>query len=172
MDYFQYFNLNPTFQIDLNELRKRYYQKSKELHPDFSANNIIEDADYLTALNNQAYQVLQDPVARLKYLIESIKGPIPDQHQILPQDFLMEMLELHESIYESKENLNHSELEKHKVQLEAYEKQALQTIEDAIHEFDNGNRSDSILNEMTFYYFKLKYFRRLRQTLTGSSIEM
>lgn len=29
MDYFQYFDLNPTFQIDLNELRKRYYQKAK-----------------------------------------------------------------------------------------------------------------------------------------------
>ena len=37
---------------------------------------------------------------------------------------------------------------------------------------DRGNRDPEILNHMKFYYFKLKYFIRLRENLSNSESEI
>lgn len=171
MDYFEYFGIKPGFQLDLNGLRKKYYEKSRTLHPDFDASQ-QEDKIFLTAYNNQAYQTLVDPLSRLKYIIETYTGPIQENHAELTQDFLMDMMDLHEQVNEAKQNADTKRLEVFKVDLQSLENKAREDSEDAINAFDNETYSDIIFNKLRVYYFKLKYFKRLSQAIEGGSIEL
>ncbi len=159
------------FQLDLNELRKKYYEKSKSIHPDFHASQ-KEDSLFLTAYNNQAYQILVDPLSRLKYIIETYHGPINENHALLPQEFLIDMMDLHEQINDAVTNADATLLEKFKVELNALDKNSLETTAPFFEAFDCGDRSDATFNELTVYYFKLKYFKRLKQGLEGGSVEL
>ncbi len=171
MDYFEYFGIKSEFQLDLNELRKKFYEKSRTLHPDFQ-NSDKDDKIFLSAFNNQAYQILVDPLSRLKYIIETNKGPIQENHALLSQDFLMEMMDLHEQVNEARTNSDSALIEKFKNELNAMEKQSFEDSKSEINAFDNGERNDSIFNGLTVYYFKLKYFKRVKQALDGGTLEL
>jgi molecular chaperone HscB len=166
MDYFEFYNIAPQFHIDLNQLRKKFYEKSRELHPDIS---VQDDSIFLSAYNNQAYQTLLQPLSRLKYIIETFKGPIGENTNLLSQDFLMEMMELHEEVNESVLNKDESSLNNLRMQLVKMEEHALADAEIAIKSFDSGERNDSVFDGLITYYFKLKYFKRLQETLSGES---
>ncbi len=170
MNYFEYFEINPAFQLDLSELRKKYYEKSRKVHPDFNADDKDESV-FLTAYNNQAYQTLLDPLSRLKYIIENTKGPIQENHALLSQDFLMEMMDFHEQVNDARLDVDSTQLEKFKVELKALEQKALDDAISQIKAFDSGDRSDSVFDVLTVYYFKLKYFKRLKQALEGGTVE-
>ncbi len=171
MNYFEHFGLKPVFQLDLNELRQKYYQKSKDLHPD---TNKKEEHDYvfLTALNNQAYQTLKDPLSRLKYIIELYRGALSEDEFSLSQDFLIDMMELHEAIHEAIESKDNAELSRLKSKIELMEKDALQNVLPAISKLDAVQINEDVLNNLIEYYFKLKYFKRLHQNLGNESAEM
>jgi molecular chaperone HscB len=171
MNYFEHFGLDPVYQLDLNELRKKYYQKSRDLHPDA---NQEDDNDYvfLTALNNQAYQTLKDPLSRLKYIIELHRGAALDNDFKLEQEFLLAMMELHEEIHdavisEDSDALNNAE---HKIVL--FENEALKDAMPSVTKMDSGQINEEILNKLSQYYFKLKYFMRLRQNLGREAIDI
>jgi molecular chaperone HscB len=171
VDYFEYFGIPAKFQLDLNELRKRYYEKSRSLHPDIQ-NSDKDDQLVLSAYNNQAYQTLVDPINRLKYIIENSTGPIQENHSLLSQDFLMDMMDLHEQVNEARGNANTVLIENFKNQLNILESKALEDANSQIVSFDSGDRNDTVINGLTVYYFKLKYFKRLKQAIEGGSVEL
>jgi molecular chaperone HscB len=171
VDYFEYFGIKSAFQLDLNELRKKYYEKSRTLHPDVQNSNKDEQL-FLSAYNNQAYQTLVDPLGRLKYIIETNKGPIQENHSLLSQDFLMDMMDLHEQVNEARMNADSVLIEKFKNELNNLERNTLREADPQIKAFDNGKRSDSVFDGLTVYYFKLKYFKRFKQALEGGSVEL
>ena len=52
----------------------------------------------LSTVNNKAYQVLSDPQKRLHYILE-LKGVFKEgENYLLPQTFLMEMMEVNEDL--------------------------------------------------------------------------
>eukprot|EP00879_Flechtneria_rotunda_P019501 GHRR01020482.1.p1 GENE.GHRR01020482.1~~GHRR01020482.1.p1 ORF type:complete len:198 (+),score=49.38 GHRR01020482.1:617-1210(+) len=65
----------PTYDVDLAALDKRYKQLQWHLHPDRSAgkpqDQQHQDAE-LSMLVNQAYQVLRNPLARANYMVRVI----------------------------------------------------------------------------------------------------
>ncbi|HEX5626250.1 MAG TPA: iron-sulfur cluster co-chaperone HscB C-terminal domain-containing protein [Saprospiraceae bacterium] len=173
MDYFTFYGLEPVFHLDLNELRKRYYQKSREVHPDMNTpgqtagGEAVDDPMYWTALNNQAYQILQHPVTRLKYLIERYSGPIPEQQHKLSSEFLTSMMEFHEAFHEARMDPSSGKLEALKQQLADQEMQSWNDFDHILLAFDAGDRSPEIMDELTYLFFKQKYFKRLRETAEG-----
>lgn len=98
-NYFDFYGLKPSFEIDATELRRLFLEKSRQFHPDFFEDDhaLQSKAIEVTAFNNKAFKTLNVPVERLKYLIQ-IHLSSDDSQQKLPQDFLMEMLELNEQI--------------------------------------------------------------------------
>ncbi|MBK8954934.1 MAG: Fe-S protein assembly co-chaperone HscB [Saprospiraceae bacterium] len=167
MNYFEHYQLAPAFYIDQNELRRKYYQKSRSVHPDQNPenNSIAHHDDYLSALNNQAYKTLLHPLSRLKYLLdtefEAGKGELIQDSQ----EFLLEMLELHEFIMEAIQAGDLNLMEQAKEQLNSLEKDADEKASPALRDFDQGLRNDRIRNEMQHYYNQLKYVNRLRENL-------
>jgi molecular chaperone HscB len=79
-DYFSFFGLSRSLQVDLPDLEKRFRELSRKLHPDFFYN--APPAERLASLErssylNDAYRALRDPIARVEHLlaIEGLASP-------------------------------------------------------------------------------------------------
>jgi molecular chaperone HscB len=71
-DFFQVFALERRLGIDVAALQRRFYELSRQWHPDFhQAAAPAEQARALeeSARVNAAYRALRDPIARVEYLI-------------------------------------------------------------------------------------------------------
>lgn len=93
MKYFSVFGLEPRLSIDLQDLERRFYSRSRELHPDRFIRAPKEEQQRAlneSSLLNDAYRTLKDPVDRAEYLLK--------QHGVdskaVPPDLLEEMFEL------------------------------------------------------------------------------
>ncbi|MDW8335267.1 MAG: hypothetical protein RMM53_13725, partial [Bacteroidia bacterium] len=99
-NYFAYYGFEPSLELDENELRRRYLEKSRQFHPDFYGTaHPDEQAKALveTAYNNTAFAELKDPqrrtacVLRLFGLLD--ESGSPTEPVDLGPDFLVEMME-------------------------------------------------------------------------------
>ncbi|MBK7523407.1 MAG: DnaJ domain-containing protein [Saprospiraceae bacterium] len=71
-DYFSFYSISPCFFPDISELKKKYYEYSKQYHPDFftledkkKQSEVLE----LSSYNNKAYTTLSDFNKRIKYIL-------------------------------------------------------------------------------------------------------
>ncbi|MBK9107270.1 MAG: hypothetical protein IPM92_02525 [Saprospiraceae bacterium] len=169
MNYFEFYKIAPAFHINISELRKRYYEKSRASHPDsIPADKAGEfDADFLSALNNQAYHTLLHPLSRLKYILET-EFSATDQ-ETLKDDaaFLLEMMNLHEFLQEAILCEDEVLISKGRERLGAFDTLAHEEVSPFLALFDQGHRSPEIRKALQVYYNKLKYFTRLGETMGG-----
>lgn len=97
-DYFTFFGLPRKLVIDPDTLQKRYYELSRQLHPDRYANRPADERQYAvdaTALLNDGYRTLRDPVARAEYLLRQEGFDIGEQRsKDVPPELLEEVFEL------------------------------------------------------------------------------
>ena len=96
--FFDFFGLKRKLSIDEAELQKRFYQLSREWHPDrFSRKSPQEQTQALeaTAILNDGYRTLRDPVKRAEYLLKEEGFPIGEQRsKDVPPELLEEVFEL------------------------------------------------------------------------------
>ncbi len=72
-DYFSVFGLNPRLDLDLSELEHEFHRLSRKLHPDRFARALDNEKQWSladTALLNDAYRTLRDPLRRTEYLLK------------------------------------------------------------------------------------------------------
>jgi len=103
INYFEFFGLPVSLDLDEAALKRRFYEQSKKYHPDFyTLESPEKQAEILelSTINNEAWRTLSDFDSRLKYLLE-IKGQLGEEGtNVLPQEFLMEMMEINEDAME------------------------------------------------------------------------
>jgi len=104
IDYFSFFGLPRKLDLDLTKLEEQFHQLSWKLHPDnFSQATAYERALSLekSAMLNDAYRTLRDPIARALYLLglEGVSRQGEDKPQA-PPDLLEEVFELNECLEE------------------------------------------------------------------------
>jgi molecular chaperone HscB len=110
-NYFRLFNLEKSFSIDEELLKKRFYDLSRQFHPDFYS--VRSDSERSIACDNtahlnQALKVLSDPIKRADYLLSMTVGNTPG-NPTPPQELFDEILEvgdilLSESLDENERN--------------------------------------------------------------------
>lgn len=103
-NYFELFQLAPTYEIEISRLKLRYYELQQQFHPDqYQEPAEKRQASQLSAYINDAYQTLQCALKRAAYLL-SLQGIELDQTQTiaLSPDFLMEQMALRERLVECK----------------------------------------------------------------------
>jgi molecular chaperone HscB len=103
MDYFEVFGLSRALAIDSAALEKTFHQLSRNYHPDYFTTAPEAErvrAVRMTALINDAYRTLRNPVARVEYLL-ALEGFKPDGSKV-PQSLLMEVFEINEQLEEVK----------------------------------------------------------------------
>lgn len=92
--------------IDLDDLQKRFYELSRQWHPDrFSRKSAAEQAESLdaTAILNDGYRTLRDPVRRAEYMLSENGFPIGEQRsKDVPPELLEEVFELNMMLEELK----------------------------------------------------------------------
>ncbi len=97
-DYFAVFGLERKLVVDEAALQKKFYDLSRQYHPDrFAARPPAEQAYALdfTALLNDGYRVLRDPVKRTEYLLKLEGFDIGEQRsKDVPPELLEEVFEL------------------------------------------------------------------------------
>ena len=106
-DYFEFFGLPRSLVVDLKDLEQRFYALSRQWHPDrFARRSAAEKEESLqaTAILNDGYRTLRDPVARLMYLLKLEGFDVGEQGtKDVPPDLLEEVFELNMAIEELKE---------------------------------------------------------------------
>jgi molecular chaperone HscB len=105
-DYFEVFDLPRKLQVDRDALQGRFYELSRQHHPDFHQMAGPDDQAAVlerSALVNRAYRALRDPVSRLAHAIALEEGQ--EEAAVKPRapmDLLEEMLEVQEALEEAK----------------------------------------------------------------------
>ncbi|MGO9097542.1 MAG: Fe-S protein assembly co-chaperone HscB [Bryobacteraceae bacterium] len=99
-DYFHFFGLDPRLTLDLADLETRFYRLSRKLHPDRHAQAAPAERERsleASAILNDAYRTLRDPVARAEYLLKR-QGFKPTKE--VPAELLDEVFELNLALEE------------------------------------------------------------------------
>lgn len=106
-DFFSFFGIEPQLALDPVSLQKRFYELSRQWHPDrYAARGANEQQLALenTALLNDAFRTLKDPVARAEYVL-SRNGLARDEaaSKQVPAELLEEVFEMNMALDELKD---------------------------------------------------------------------
>jgi len=105
--HFELFGLPLTFDVDMTQLDSHYRELQRAAHPDRFAN--ASDQERRISMQqatqiNEGYQILKDPLRRGRYLLELGGYRFDDgPHTNNDVEFLMEQMELRESLGEVRE---------------------------------------------------------------------
>src|SRR5580692_2864134 len=113
-DYFQLLGLQRGFQVDLDALEREFHRLSRKVHPDRFARAGENERQWSladTALLNDAYRTLKDPIYRTEYLLKLEGAEIGEEHagkdrkgqadpSRVPADLLEEVFELNMQLEE------------------------------------------------------------------------
>jgi molecular chaperone HscB len=110
-DYFSVFGLVPRLDLDLAALEHEFHRLSRKVHPDRFARALENERQWSladTALLNDAYRTLKDPLHRTEYLLKLQGAEIGEEHSgkdrkdpsRVPADLLEEVFELNMQLEE------------------------------------------------------------------------
>nr|WP_121271363.1 Fe-S protein assembly co-chaperone HscB [Pedobacter schmidteae] len=174
MDYFEFYGLPVSLNPDPATIKQQFYKLSKQYHPDFYINESQEkqaEVLELSTLNNKAYQVLSDPQKRLHYVL-TLKGLLTEgENYVLPQDFLMEMMDVNEQLMDLQFDPDAARLESLKTEIDNIEANITNDILKLTAAFDE---QENALQEQTLVaikdlYYRNKYLLRIRESVIKAS---
>ena len=99
--HFALFELQPSFNLDLDQLATRYRELARGVHPDRFAD--ASEREQRLALEqsaslNEAYQTLKSPPKRARYLLALNGGELPLEVTVHDPEFLLQQMELREEL--------------------------------------------------------------------------
>lgn len=159
---FDLFQLAPSLNLDEVILRKTYLEIQKENHPDFGSDLQLSEKA------NQFYKILSKPLSRTAHLITEYHHFDLNINK-LSNDFLMEMMEMGESIEVSKSPENKIELE---TLLNKYKQDfdlEFSEIKSEWGQTDISEISPELWTKLILWYQKQRYIERLRKLLNDIS---
>ncbi|QNK63073.1 Fe-S protein assembly co-chaperone HscB [Pedobacter sp. PAMC26386] len=170
MNYFEFYNLPVSFNLETQLVKQQFYALSKKYHPDFFINHSSEKQEEileLSTLNNKAYQVLSDSQKRLHYILE-LKGVLTEgENYSLPQDFLMEMMDVNEALMELQFEPDPVRLEKIKKEVAGIAEGMKQELDRLVVAFDMQNKDEEgiTLASIKDLYYRKKYLNRINDSV-------
>ncbi|MBS1548238.1 MAG: hypothetical protein JSS94_00025 [Bacteroidetes bacterium] len=160
MNYFELFGFEVFPRISQSLLSKKYISLQRESHPDFFTRETGSEQDEAldkSADINKAYKIFKNPDDTLAYFLQ-VKGIIvPGEKFELPSDFLMEMMDLNESISDSPEN--------GKKAAAAFQVGLGEEMEYNIASLSQDGENLSVLEELKSLYYRKKYLNRILDRL-------
>jgi molecular chaperone HscB len=147
-DYFQVFGLERRFQVDLSMLEHEFHRLSRKVHPDRFARAGENERQWSladTALLNDAYRTLKDPLHRTEYLLKLEGAEIGEEHSGIdrkdpsrvPADLLEEVFELNMQLEEMRRSRKSGEQDQ---QLQASLEQAKRKFDVLLNDVDRELR--------------------------------
>ena len=170
MNYFEFYDIPVSFLPDQNLVKKKFYAFSKAYHPDFFVNESEEKQNEileLSTLNNKAYQTLSNDIKRLPYVLQVLGKLEEGEKYSLPNDFLMEMMEINEALMELEFEPDAEKLNEIRSEIKAIEDSLNQGMETHMREFEALQQGDKnvALNKIKDIYFRKKYLLRIQESI-------
>lgn len=101
-DYFQFLGIERRLSLDTGDLQERFYQLSRRLHPDRFVRRPRAEREYsedATAILNDAFRTLRNPLDRAEYVLKQENFDISEQRDV-PPELLEEVFELNMALEE------------------------------------------------------------------------
>lgn len=169
VSYFELYDIPESFSPDAQLVKSKYYELSRKNHPDrFATADDASRADALrmAALNNDAYRTLNNADATMAYILK-LHGVLEDEEKYnLPPAFLMEMMDLNEAISEYEMDRENTAAKDDAMNtLSGHLSDWAEGLNPFLQKFDEGDRSNTVLQAIKDYYFRKKYLLRIQERI-------
>ncbi len=169
MNYFELYDIPESFEIDQAALKRKFLELSKKYHPDFHTLNDKgeqEDALKMSVLNNEAYKTLKNKELLTAYILELNGIPLGDNDSI-PQDFLMEMMDINERLMDVQMDPNPESIKAITAEIDQIRKSLLAVKFQLEQEYIVKKDKKLTLMGVKSIFLKSKYLNRLNNQLTS-----
>lgn len=164
MNYFELYNIPVSFKPDAQTVKKKFYELSRQFHPDFFTNatedeqqNALEKA----AIVNKAFKIFSHEDEVLKYILQ-LKNLIEEEEKYqLSSGFLMDVMDLNEQLMEAKMEENKLLISNLKSQISNFQSQIYEPVKSIIENYKENISTEEELLQVKDYYFKKKYLNRI-----------
>ncbi len=161
MNYFELFDLAQSFQPDQALVKKKFYQLSRQYHPDFYGNGSEEEKEKaleMSALVNKAYQTLQNQDLLVKYVLKEAGLLEEDEKYQLSPDFLMEVMDLNEQLMDADEPETKTAI---KTAIDQLNTQIYEPVKATLENHPGNTLTQEKLLQVKEFYFRKKYLDRI-----------
>ena len=165
-NYYDFFGLEHRLDLDLDDLEKRFYALSRQYHPDRYTLKSPQEQQYAldaTALLNDAYRTLGDPLARAEYLLRENGFEIGEQgSKNVPPELLEEVFELNMALEElrSGDEAARAALEEARTRFVGMRDAIDTELAEKYREYDRS-RERAVLSEIRGILNRRRYIRNL-----------
>jgi molecular chaperone HscB len=100
MRFYDALGLEPKLALDSEDLKKRFYDRSRQWHPDRFSRGTSEEkrrSEEMTSMLNDAFRTLREPVSRAEYFLRESGLEMPKD---APPELLEEVFELNMALEE------------------------------------------------------------------------
>ncbi|WP_205504330.1 iron-sulfur cluster co-chaperone HscB C-terminal domain-containing protein [Rufibacter psychrotolerans] len=170
MNYFQFYEIPESFLPDEKAIQTKYYALSREFHPDFYTLESQEKQQEIlekSTLNTNAYRTLSHFDRRMQYILEQHGLLEEGGDNDLPQNFLMEVMELNEQLMELEmdpDPLQYKIVSDQTMQLEGELKAEIWPVLEKYPTLPPEAQSEA-LKQVKNYYLKRRYLLRIQDSL-------
>ena len=165
-DYYDLLGIERRLKLSADDLQKRFYELSRQLHPDHFMRKSETERQYsldASSILNDAYRALKDPVKRAQYLLSQEGFDVGEQRsKDVPPELLEEVFELNMALEEMRSGDDSA-----RPQLEAAEKTFTnmladvdQQLESLFEKYDRAGSRD-VLAEIRGVLNRRKYILNL-----------
>ena len=138
--YFNLFQLEPSFNIDTEALEQTYRALAARFHPDkFASASAFEQkqAVMMSSTINDAYRTLKSPIDRAAYLLKSqnIDADAPEHTSFSPE-FLMQQMEWRETLMDAQMEQNHDAIRALDQEIQEVQSNLYQDLQQAFEQHD------------------------------------
>ena len=150
-NHFELFGLESAFALDGEALERSYREIQSKVHPDRFAH--AGDAERRASLQwttrvNEAYRTLKDPVQRARHILELHGVDVAfETNTAMPPEFLMQQIELRESLEEAK---TEAALDQMRKRLREEKAQLQQQIAEAIDSHEDYDAAAGLVRKLQF----------------------
>ena len=169
-DYYKFFGLPQKLNLDPGDLQKRFYSLSRQLHPDRFTRSTPTERQYsleATAILNDGYRVLRDPVSRAEYVLRQRGFDVGEQRsKDVPPELLEEVFELNMALEELKvgDESAREQLEESRAKFRSMRDEVDSQLQQLFVRYDESADQDSanaILQEIRGVLNRRRYIRSL-----------
>ncbi len=161
MNYFELFDIPIAPTVKKALLAEKYFALQKKSHPDFfSQSNEAEQEQALdqSADINKAFTIFRDDQKTIEYFLQVTGHIAANEKYELDPAFLMEMMEMNETLMEEEE----AEARK---RVADYEETLYDEIAPILEGYQAGVQNAGQMELLKGYYYKKKYLRRILDRL-------
>ena len=165
---FTLYNIPLSFNLSKDLVKQQYFQLSRKYHPDFITTGTDEEKDEAlekSSLVNKAYKIFNNQDETIQYVLQ-LKGLLQEEEKYaLPNEFLMEIMELNEELMDAKIEGNQIIIDNSKSSIINYQLSIKREIETIISAETIDNIDETSFLKVKDYYFKKKYLNRILDSI-------